>query len=263
MARHAELLARYQHLRQVGRLLNNKLVQSLSKSVLDEGGKRLGILKGKTLLLDTEDVLAVLMDYCIHDVRRKGLNAVQRYLAETPPAPDPDEMVILRALRQARFSLFAVEATEPGVEIRVLDLLRDEPLSLVDIGFSHTAAVGTMLAARVMSPDGIGMTTGSALPAGVLPPAGRARFLQGLAALLPGMDLRHPSPEQASELAGSVIRTCLQQGAAERIGYVDPNLEAVQARLPAAPPRARRLGRNEPCPCGSGRKYKHCCGSRR
>jgi SEC-C motif-containing protein len=21
-----------------------------------------------------------------------------------------------------------------------------------------------------------------------------------------------------------------------------------------------RAGRNEPCPCGSGRKYKHCCG---
>jgi hypothetical protein len=21
----------------------------------------------------------------------------------------------------------------------------------------------------------------------------------------------------------------------------------------------RRVGRNEPCPCGSGRKYKHCC----
>jgi hypothetical protein len=23
----------------------------------------------------------------------------------------------------------------------------------------------------------------------------------------------------------------------------------------------RRVGRNEPCPCGSGRKYKYCCGS--
>lgn len=22
---------------------------------------------------------------------------------------------------------------------------------------------------------------------------------------------------------------------------------------------ARHLGRNEPCPCGSGKKYKHCC----
>jgi SEC-C motif-containing protein len=23
---------------------------------------------------------------------------------------------------------------------------------------------------------------------------------------------------------------------------------------------APKIGRNEPCPCGSGRKYKHCCG---
>ncbi|RPH65900.1 MAG: hypothetical protein EHM83_05270, partial [Burkholderiales bacterium] len=22
-----------------------------------------------------------------------------------------------------------------------------------------------------------------------------------------------------------------------------------------------KLGRNEPCPCGSGRKYKACCGA--
>lgn len=26
------------------------------------------------------------------------------------------------------------------------------------------------------------------------------------------------------------------------------------------PPAATRPGRNEPCPCGSGRKFKHCCG---
>lgn len=23
---------------------------------------------------------------------------------------------------------------------------------------------------------------------------------------------------------------------------------------------SRRVGRNEPCPCGSGKKYKKCCG---
>ncbi|NLF80400.1 MAG: hypothetical protein GX572_04315, partial [Clostridia bacterium] len=22
----------------------------------------------------------------------------------------------------------------------------------------------------------------------------------------------------------------------------------------------QKIGRNEPCPCGSGRKYKNCCG---
>ena len=29
---------------------------------------------------------------------------------------------------------------------------------------------------------------------------------------------------------------------------------------PAAPARSQKVGRNEPCPCGSGKKYKHCCG---
>src|SRR5436190_8259669 len=29
--------------------------------------------------------------------------------------------------------------------------------------------------------------------------------------------------------------------------------------MPATAPTPARLGRNEPCHCGSGRKYKHCC----
>jgi hypothetical protein len=28
---------------------------------------------------------------------------------------------------------------------------------------------------------------------------------------------------------------------------------------PVTPVRAARVGRNEPCPCGSGKKYKRCC----
>ena len=27
------------------------------------------------------------------------------------------------------------------------------------------------------------------------------------------------------------------------------------------PAFGRKVGRNEPCPCGSGRKYKRCCGA--
>jgi hypothetical protein len=30
--------------------------------------------------------------------------------------------------------------------------------------------------------------------------------------------------------------------------------------LPFTPAGPRKVGRNEPCPCGSGKKYKHCCG---
>jgi preprotein translocase subunit SecA len=33
-----------------------------------------------------------------------------------------------------------------------------------------------------------------------------------------------------------------------------------QAALPAAKSNGRKVGRNDPCPCGSGKKYKRCHG---
>ncbi len=35
-----------------------------------------------------------------------------------------------------------------------------------------------------------------------------------------------------------------------------------RAALGEKPPRRRKVGRNERCPCGSGKKYKACCGAR-
>ena len=29
---------------------------------------------------------------------------------------------------------------------------------------------------------------------------------------------------------------------------------------PPKPAKSGKIGRNEPCPCGSGKKYKKCCG---
>ena len=42
-----------------------------------------------------------------------------------------------------------------------------------------------------------------------------------------------------------------------------PGMGKRQARGVPAPilPGHVRLGRNQPCPCGSGRKFKRCCGS--
>ena len=33
----------------------------------------------------------------------------------------------------------------------------------------------------------------------------------------------------------------------------DKKVETIRNKSP-------RVGRNDPCPCGSGKKYKHCCG---
>ena len=148
MTPHAELLPRYKGLRQSGIELNTRLVETLSRSVINEGGRKLGLLEDDVLLLDTDDELAVLMDYCLHDVRRYGVTAVEAYLEMSPPPPDSDDAILLPALRASYFSLFAVEAVEAGVGVHVRDLLRDERSFLVDVGFSQSVRAHMVLAAQ-------------------------------------------------------------------------------------------------------------------
>jgi uncharacterized protein len=47
-----------------------------------------------------------------------------------------------------------------------------------------------------------------------------------------------------------------------RAGRAPANVMArLRARETGGPAASRRAGRNDPCPCGSGRKYKRCCGA--
>jgi len=49
----------------------------------------------------------------------------------------------------------------------------------------------------------------------------------------------------------------------ERVFHQDPQGRVKKALASMVKPEPGRLGRNAPCPCGSGKKYKHCClGSR-
>ena len=43
------------------------------------------------------------------------------------------------------------------------------------------------------------------------------------------------------------------------IYHVGLTKQAPQKKKEAVPV-GKRVGRNDPCPCGSGKKYKHCCG---
>ena len=52
-----------------------------------------------------------------------------------------------------------------------------------------------------------------------------------------------------------------ETAAAEKKGGADMVSEATEAMAKAKPVRTGpKVGRNDPCPCGSGKKYKQCCG---
>ncbi len=42
--------------------------------------------------------------------------------------------------------------------------------------------------------------------------------------------------------------------------FAERRAKAVASGKPAAIREVRRIGRNDPCPCGSGVKFKKCCG---
>ncbi len=64
------------------------------------------------------------------------------------------------------------------------------------------------------------------------------------------------APERVLEFAGGAF-------AGDPAAAVEPALAAQRAALPlsALPAGFERTGRNAPCPCGSGRKFKHCHGA--
>jgi hypothetical protein len=260
MTNHADLLAPYKKLREVRFHLSRTLVRTLSREVLDEAGRALGMLRRGTFVFDSEDQTSVLMDYAIYNVRSGGRNAVERYRDESPPRPGSDQSVVLQAMLNAYYSLLEIVDAEPGVGVSVRDILRGKTDFLVDIGFGSTATKGMIMATRVIPHDGFVTTGGAALP---VPPEAGPQIKKDLERMFPpDTDYTRLTPSQEADLAALVIRDCLAADASSHVAYAEPS-QSSPPRNAAAPLSTRpRANRNDPCPCGSGKKYKTCCGRR-
>lgn len=248
-----EIISRYQRLRQVGRSLNDQLVNLISKDAVHEGGRSLGILRGETLAFHTEAEAFVLMEYCIYNVRRNGRNAIEQFLIDSPPDPESDEMACLRAMQHAIYSVFVVESVDRGLGVIVRNLKSQEVFLVVDLGFGQTAKPGLVFASRLLHQDGFSMTSGATLPIAVVPKDQLGPLPKEMSAAMTPDDNGPFDP-------APLIRACLSRGCSSNIQYQDPNPSprATRQRIPNGN-RSVPMGRNSPCPCGSGRKFKQCC----
>jgi hypothetical protein len=261
-----DILAHYQHLRPIRLRLNNELVHRLSRDVLNDGAKRIGIFHDGTFVFENEDETSVLMDYCIYNVYRKGRNAVEQYLCDCPPDPNSDEMACLRAMQHGIYALVAVLRVEPGVGCHVRNLFTEETRLLVDIGFSKTAQPGAVIATRLLDFGSFVATGGAALPLGILDNDELDEWQRKLRA---GVDDGRSDPAR-------LIRTCLQRGASSNIRYEGMNTQrrsdvgggsppienSAQRRVALAKRHASKAVTNRRCRCGSGKMFKNCCGKR-
>lgn len=260
----AEIAAFYKRLRPVRLRLNNELVGRLSRDVLEEGGDKLGILRRGMFVFDNEDESAVLMDYCIHNVYRRGRNAIDEYLRDCPPDADSEEMVCLQAMRGAKYAWVVVTGIEPGVGCHIKNLFTDETRLLVDVGFSRTAQPGVLLATRLLDFGAFVTTTGAALPMGILKGNELDAWQRKLST---GVYDEHEDP-------APLIRGCLEQGASSYVRFEEPTASRrsddreafppagmpAQQRRTVAKRHSSKPAENRRCRCGSGKMFKNCCG---
>jgi SEC-C motif-containing protein len=257
MAGHSSLLPRYQELREVSKKLCTRMLKDLSSDALLEAARRLGLNQGETLVLGSEDELSILMEHALHDDWREGKNAIQRYLEESPPPEGSIDRLVLESQAEAHYSLFEVKELESGVGATITDHLFGGTAFLVDIGLSTSARVGLVIAMRVFSPETFLMSTGAPLPV----VGGSMRkiidLLENNRKSLKA-DIHDLTRPQLSELVGRIIQILLHSGVSARTAYRGPR-EPTEGRVTSLR-SARKAGRNDPCPCGSGVKYKRCCG---
>jgi uncharacterized protein YecA (UPF0149 family) len=74
---------------------------------------------------------------------------------------------------------------------------------------------------------------------------------------------KESAPDQPLETLATTIRRIFPTAIAEyaRLGRAIALALAADAGTEQTPRRATKTGRNDPCPCGSGRKYKKCGGA--
>lgn len=70
--------------------------------------------------------------------------------------------------------------------------------------------------------------------------------------------LKQNTPEQAAAAMIGLLPDAMQGYAA--LGRTIYEALLREEAKPREPARSAKVGRNTPCPCGSGKKYKHCCG---
>ena len=251
---------RYQQLRRFSRRLNRLLTKTIPREAFQEMGDALGIMRKDTLIFDTPDVSSVLMDSCLYDWIRDGKNLVEEYVEAHPATPGTDEHLLLQAYCRAKYRLLMTRAISPGAVTYWRDVISRESIALMDINLRRSVAPDSksLLATRTIPLGGYWITTGAALPV-----ADRKAGAMLLARIRRVNLLADTSSAGEHKLATTIIRACLDSGAAEYIRYEGGEKEGkelVESRsITETKSQRRRIDRNDPCPCGSGKRYRRCC----
>jgi hypothetical protein len=212
----SEVLARYRELREISKQHISDAMKFLSPDAFLHHARRLGLARGKTVILDDMDEITLAYDLAIHTAPDGRSRAIDRYARSARFAPGSDEALMLEAMRNARFAVVTVQRRHPSVGLIVTDLFRNCELWLVDEGLEISLPAGSAFATRYYAPDRFVMTAGVGMPID-------RDLLTSAVESVPQL-LRKSRSEAVEDrrFAEAVYRAAIADGLMAGIAYQDP-----------------------------------------
>ncbi|MFM8330123.1 MAG: hypothetical protein ACKN9T_00355 [Candidatus Methylumidiphilus sp.] len=216
------LIERYKAHRVASRELHTDLAKQLPKPAVQECGKKIGIFKAGTLILNNDDEIGILFDYALHHYYRAGKNTIQRYFDNTQPPDGSMDKTLMRALLESWYSVFRVVDVHPRQGVSLLDLVSGKTFDLVDLGLGDTATLGGILVGRILPVADFNMSSGTFVPVSEavfedhIKPILRKFLKSDQTGIAPRL-----STGQMAAYVGEIIRVALHAGGSDNMFYSD------------------------------------------
>jgi len=210
-----KVLSRYRHLRSISREHHSEATRFLSRDRILHQARRLGLTVGRTFVVDDIEDLHLVFDLLVYTAPTGRSRGIDRIAASASAAPQSDELLMLDAMRRARFRIVKVLRRHEAAGLIVEDLISRDEIWVVDEGWEASLAEGVALATRLYTPDSFSMTSGVSVPM-------TDALFESVAEH--ALQLRRKPVTAAVDdrrFAEAVYRTALASGIMENVGYQD------------------------------------------
>lgn len=162
-AKSERILANRRYAKIVQRVLQ-PIGRQVDESLLDESATTLGLLADNHLDVRGAHDLGAVFEFAVYEIRRDGETMVERYARLHPPDPSTRDGRVLRALLEARMSVFLIDGVEEGVGMQVHDLLGGPPAFVADETYGNPLFLGERFAGRLLTVDDVTLSVGGFMP---------------------------------------------------------------------------------------------------
>ncbi len=254
------LAQRHDRIRDVNWALNDEILGEMDPDTFWQAAEMLGIAPSKEVVTGGVIGAGLVPEFSMYGVFADGENVVQRF-RRTHPQTDPERQMILDAMSQANFTMVGVVETYPAEHaLLVGDLFQDNRrMLLADDVFAADTPAGEAMWIRVYPIGKFWMSTSLGMPLGVnmdFPP-----LLDFVSSSISSGIWQDPGSYEIRNgfYAAMAMKKLLSRYQKD---------SGTSGKIPDEPPeehhnehlQSERIERNAPCPCGSGKKYKKCCG---